>query len=104
MEYVIDANILINLGIFTPIHFHKQFWKQMEIKVENGSIILLDVVASEVKYGDVGKWVNTMKGSGVVTQINTAVRNRGVAINNQYKMITTAPGGSLKSTADPFTR
>lgn len=95
-KYVIDANILINFGIFTPMENHIRFWAKMSQLIQQGRIILLKEVAEECKFGPLKSWVWKQKITPTVD-----ILNRSIDINNEYHLIT-EEGGIRKSEADPL--
>ena len=96
MKYIIDTNILINFRIFTPIKFHKTFWKQLEECVNNDEIIILQDVADECKDSELSTWIKRKK----IEPVSHDIRNRANEINKQYPMITEI-AQQMKSEADP---
>ena len=94
--YVVDANILISFGIFTPINIHKTFWSQLGSLIKKGSFVVIEDVAKECKYGDIAKWINTQN----ITEVSEDIRKESIEINNTYSLITQS-GEQIKSEADP---
>jgi len=98
--YVLDTNILIGLSVWIPISLNKIFWSKLEDSLQNGDWILLDVVVDEIKYDeDLKKWCKEQKKKGLIKNISDDDRNRGIEINNTYKMIDTT---TQKSTVDTY--
>lgn len=99
--YVLDANILFGFALWMPIDFNKNFWAKLEESLQNGTWILLDVVVGEVKYdnGGLKKWCEDQRKKGLVKSITDDHKNRGIEINNLYKMIDET---SQKSTVDTY--
>lgn len=98
--YVLDTNILFNFSVWMPISLNKSFWDKLEDALKKKEWVLLDVVVAEIKYDDeLKKWCEEQNKGGRVTAISDEDRSRGVAINNEYKMIDEA---TQKSTVDTY--
>jgi len=99
--YLLDANILFGFSLWVPIHLNKNFWSKLEESLANGDWILLDAVVAEIKHDNDGlkKWCDAQKKKGLVKNISDDNKNRGVEINNTYKMIDET---TQKSTADTY--
>jgi len=99
--YILDANILFGFSLWMPMSLNKIFWLKLEESLKNGDWILLDIVVGEVKYdnGGLKKWCDDQRKKGLVKSIGDEHKNRGVEINNTYKMIDET---SLKSTVDTY--
>lgn len=97
--YILDTNVLINFSIWIPIPLNTTFWTKMEEYLRNGDWVLLDVVANEVKWGELKNWCKQQKSAGLVRAITDDHRNRATEINNTYPMIDST---SQKSTVDTF--
>ncbi len=87
-SYVIDTNILINFGIFTPHNVHKKFWSSMEEALQNDKIIILEEVAYECKEGDLKIWIDEQRKAGRVVSVNADIRARAMYINEEYQLLT----------------
>lgn len=98
--YVLDTNILIGFYQWIPIDLNKNFWTKFEESLKKGEWVLLDVVVDEIKFeNDLKKWCVEQKKNSLVKNIDENCRNRGVEINNAYKMIDEA---TQNSTADTY--
>ncbi len=52
-RFLIDANSLITPHLqFYPFDFAESFWSQIEAKIEDGSIVILDMVKAEILRGN----------------------------------------------------
>ena len=98
--YVLDTNVLIGFSLWLPIHLNGLFWTKTTEALKNGDWVLLDAVVKEVKYNDpLTKWCKEQGQKSLVQAITDVHKTRGVAINNQYKMIDDT---TLKSTVDTY--
>jgi hypothetical protein len=98
--YLPDTNILIGFSLWLPITLHKVFWTKLAESLERGEWVFLDVVMKEIKYNpELEKWCKDQEKKGLVTILEDKFRDRGVEINNLYKMIDAATG---KSTVDTY--
>ena len=96
---IIDTNILIGFELWMPRRVHSIFWDNLEQKISEGSIILLDVVMDETR-GDLKKWCNDqIKQKGYLTSISNQDRQRGYEINNTYPIVDNV---AMKSVVDTF--
>lgn len=97
--FVLDANVLIDLGIWLPIPLHSVFWAKFQQSLAKGEWALLDVVADEIRYDkDLKQWCADQKQAGLMRSISDDHRNRAVEINNRYKMIDDTTGNSTTDT------
>ncbi len=95
LPYILDTNILIGFQEWVPREFFPTFWSTLADKIQDGKIILLDVVCDEVLYSpSLTKWCATQKGNNLLTSIDNQDRVRGLVINSQYKMIDANSGKS----------
>jgi len=98
--YVLDTNVLIGFSLWLPIPLNSVFWAKMAESLKNGEWMLIDAVVKEIKYNDnLTKWCKEQRQKGLERAITDAHRARGVAINNQYKMIDDT---TQKSTVDTY--
>lgn len=99
--YLLDANILFGFSLWVPIDINKNFWNKLEESLASGGWVLLDAVVAEIKHDNDGlkKWCDTQKKKGLVKNISDDNKNRGVEINNAYKMIDET---TQKSTVDTY--
>src|SRR3989344_4356943 len=100
--YVLDTNVLIGFSLWLPVSLNSVFWSKFEEALKNGDWILLDVITKEIKFKydiNLRKWCEKQKGLGLVKTISDNHRDRGVEINNQYKMIDET---TKRSTVDTF--
>ncbi len=98
--YVLDTNILFGFSLWVPIALNKNFWTKLEEALQNGYWVLLDVVVGEIKYDEeLKKWCAEQGKKGLVNSITDENKNRGVEINNIYKMIDET---TQKSTVDTY--
>jgi hypothetical protein len=94
-KYVIDTNYLIGFSIWLPVTYNENFWNNLEILVESGKVLILDVVANEVtRKGDLKTWCKKLKQKNLLTSIENTDRNRAIEINNLYPMIDETSGNS----------
>jgi len=99
-KYLLDTNILINLGLWLPVSLNKPFWLKLEESLAKGGWVLLDVVVGEVKYNDdLIRWCKDQSKKGLVKNITINNRERAVEINNAYRMIDQS---TQKSTVDTY--
>ena len=101
-KYVIDANILISFHIFTPEHYHRNFWNELERQIAGGHIIILDEIANECKNQALKNWLTALKKQGLITAVNAEIRQLALQLNKKHKMITTDAAGRIKSQADIY--
>ena len=102
-RYLIDANILISLDIFTPREYHLDFWAGLKEQIAKGNIILLDVIYDECKSPHLKKWLDKeIKAAGLITPVSTDIKNKGLALNKKYGIITKDAVGRIKSAADTY--
>jgi len=62
--YLIDSNVLLSpYYLYYPPDLAPGFWKQMKKHIENGKIVLLDLVIKEIDAKDDGlsDWLNELK-------------------------------------------
>lgn len=86
--FLLDANILMDLGRWVPIELNQSFWKVMEESLKSGKWVLLDVVVAEVKYeGELKKWCKKQSNNSFVSKLSDENKNRGAEINLKYPMI-----------------
>lgn len=99
--YLLDTNILMGFSLWLPIRFNNFFWSQIANALQRGDWVLLDVVAGEIKQHnqELVRWCKEQGQKGLITAIEDSVRERGVEINNQYKMIDES---TQKSTVDTY--
>jgi hypothetical protein len=98
--YVLDTNVLIGLSLWLPISLNGAFWERLGESLENGDWVLLDAVVGEIKYNqDLIKWCKDQQKKGLVSIVTDDHKNRGVEINNLYKMIDDV---TQKSTVDTY--
>lgn len=99
--YILDANILFGFSLWIPIDLNKNFWTKLEESLQNGDWILLDIVVDEIKYDNDGlkAWCKKQGKRDFIKRINEDHRNRGIEINNTYKMIDET---TQKSTIDTY--
>lgn len=98
--YLPDTNIIIGFSFWLPVSMHKVFWTKLTESLERGEWIFLDVVMKEIKYNpELEKWCRDQENKGLVTILDDKYRDRGVEINNLYKMIDAVTG---KSTVDTY--
>ena len=86
-NYVIDANILINFGIYTPRNIHQEFWIRFEEAVQNKKIIIIKEVADECRIGDIKIWVNEQRKADRITNVSASIKDRASEINDEYPLI-----------------
>jgi ribosomal protein S8 len=95
---IIDTNILIGFDRWIPRKTYSIFWNNLEEKISEGRIILLDVVMNEIK-GDLRVWCKTLKQKGFLSTISSEDRFRALQINQQYPMIDNV---TMKSQVDTW--
>lgn len=100
-RYAIDANIIINFGIFTPEKYHRQFWPELARQINQGQVVLLDVIAAELRNRALKAWLKTL-GPSSITKVDAAIRLRAAEIDSLYGIITQTPTGQTKSVADAY--
>ena len=99
-KYALDTNILINFEIFTPDQYHKNFWKELSRKVEQGQIVIIEDIANECRRGFVKKWVGSLRKAKHITELDDRTRQAAIKINSQYKLTQSGASGRIKSQAD----
>lgn len=104
-KYLVDTNVLIDLSLWKPmsLNFNDEFWVKLKDALKGGDWILLDVVVNEVRFDHdknlLIKWLKDLNKEGLVTKLDDNYRNRGIEINNEYKMID---GSTGKSEVDTY--
>ena len=60
--FVIDSNILMLVNRFFGFETAPRFWSTIKDKIDEGSIIILDVVKKEINNGedDLVTWINSI--------------------------------------------
>jgi hypothetical protein len=100
VKYILDTNVLFELAIWISPKLNKPFWVKMHESLRDGKWVLLDVIVEEIRRdGDLKKWCKEMKSAGLVTEVTSQQRLRGVEINNAYKIINDA---TQQSQADVY--
>ncbi len=59
--FLVDTNSIVTpYKTFYPFDFAKNFWLQLQEKIENGNIIIMDIVRDELRKGDdeLTDWIN----------------------------------------------
>lgn len=98
--YILDTNVLFGFSKWLPITLHSNFWAKLAESLRKKEWILLDVVVAEIKYDDdLLKWCKERKKESLISEVTDQHRERGVEINNQYKMIDET---TQKSTVDTY--
>ncbi|MGN0174124.1 MAG: DUF4411 family protein [Acutalibacteraceae bacterium] len=62
-SFLIDANSFMTPHLtFYPFDFAQSFWKQMELHIKSGSIVVLDMVKNEILQGNdsLKKWIEKL--------------------------------------------
>lgn len=75
-KYLIDSNSLITpYKTYYPFDFAKKFWVQMKQAINNGDILILDLVHGEVNKGDdeLSEWINEFDSSLIVSHKHPAI-------------------------------
>lgn len=70
IKYLIDTNSLITpYKTYYPFDFARKFWEQMKKTIENGNVVLLDLVKDEVNKGDdeLSEWINGFSSSLIIS-------------------------------------
>lgn len=97
-RYLIDANILINFNIFTPMKYHQNFWRELARQISDGHLILLDTIANECKNRELVAWLSGIKES--IVKVDNDIRQMAADVNQKHQLITRGPAGQIKSEAD----
>ena len=97
-QYLIDANILINFSIFTPMKYHKNFWEELTNQIQQKRLILLDTIAKECRGTELKEWLKGVKESIII--VDNDIKQRGIKINKEHNIITTELTGQIKSEPD----
>ncbi len=82
-QFLIDSNAFMTPYLnYYPFDLAPSFWRQLEMHIQDGAIIILDMVKDEVKQGhdDLSAWMNDL-------QINTLIDHRQNAIIEGYSDI-----------------
>lgn len=99
-RFIIDTNMLIGFSFWIPISLNNFFWTKFSEYLKNAEWILLDVVANEITHkGELQNWCKEQKRIGTICPLADEHKNRGVDINNTYKMIDET---TLRSTVDTY--
>lgn len=75
-KFLIDTNAIITPFMnYYPFDFAPAFWKQMKYGLEDGSIIMLDMVLREISVGDdkLSEWLNTIDFNGLIDHRQLAI-------------------------------
>ena len=97
--YVLDTNIFINLKIFLPPEMFVLFYEKLFSSIKEGKVVLLECVLKELEKGtnnELDIFLQKCKDNNLITKTDSFIE-RGVEINNNYKMIDET---SRKSEAD----
>jgi hypothetical protein len=98
--YLLDTNVLIGFALWLPIRLNTVFWTKLTEALKNEQWILVDVVIKEIKFNeDLKKWCSERNKEGLVKKLSDSHKERGIEINNQYKMIDQV---TQKSTVDTY--
>ena len=97
---MIDTNILINFGIYTPPEIHVTFWGQFREVIKAGKITIIEDVAEECKSEFLQNLFAEQGIKDKVIKVDENVRKNAIDINHKYTMITKV-GNRSKSEADP---
>jgi hypothetical protein len=98
--YLLDTNVLIGFATWVPVRVYKKFWDELSDALQKGEWVLLDVVANEVEYPkELVSWCREQKKKGLIRVLTDAERDRGIEINNTYKMIDET---TQRSTVDTY--
>ncbi len=105
-KYVVDANILINFGTYTPRNVHKTFWSRMEEAVDDGKMIIIKEVADECSIGDIEIWLDEQSKAGRIVEVEQEILARAAVIDKKYHIVTEELNRKtgmtvIKSAADP---
>ena len=82
-KFLIDSNSFIEpYKRFYPFDLAEKFWEQLQNNIENGSIILLDLVKAEISIGNdaLSSWINKIN-------IAKEIDHRAPEIINNYSNI-----------------
>lgn len=61
-KYIIDANVLIEFNDHLPMDVYETQWKMIGENIENGKIIICEVVFNEIKKSvELKQWLNNYK-------------------------------------------
>lgn len=75
-KYLIDSNSLITpFEQYYSFDFAKSFWQQLKINIENGNIVILDMVKTEItrKEDELSDWLNSLTISDYIDHRNTEI-------------------------------
>jgi hypothetical protein len=88
VKYVMDTSMLVGFSRWIPISLNKSFWDKLELSLQEGKWILLDIVVNEVRGNKpLEDWCRRQKANSRVSNINDDDKNGGIKINNDYPMI-----------------
>ncbi len=76
IKYLIDTNSLISpYKNYYPFDFARKFWEQMQKSIENGNVVLLDLVKEELSKGDdeLSEWINEFNSSLIISHKQPAI-------------------------------
>lgn len=68
-HFLIDSNSLIEpYERYYPFDFAQNFWDQLKLRIEDGSILILDVVKDEIEKGDdeLSHWIDGIQIPSVI--------------------------------------
>lgn len=99
-KYVMDTSMLIGFSRWIPISLNRSFWDKLEVSLQEGKWVLLDIVVNEVRSNKpLEDWCKRQKTNGRVTNISDDDKNGGIKINNDYPMIDQV---TFKSETDTY--
>ena len=99
-KYVMDTSMLIGFSRWIPVSLNKTFWDKLEVSLQEGKWVLLDVVVNEIKYNKpLEDWCKKQKANSLITNISDDDKNGGVTINNNYPMVDQV---TFKSETDTY--
>ena len=94
--FLIDSNSLISpYQLYYPFDFASRFWDQLKEKIEDGNVIILDVIKDELMKGndELSKWINQFDHNLILDRRTSEI------LENYGKVRRPRPSSPLSSTA-----
>ena len=83
--FLIDSNSLISpYQLYYPFDFASRFWDQLKEKIEDGNVIILDVIKDELMKGndELSKWINQFNHNLILDRRTSEIlENYGKVLN-----------------------
>ena len=108
--FLIDTNALLTPHLmYYPFDLAPSFWEQLEEKLKDGSVVLLDMVKNEITEGhdELSNWMKSLQGINIIDHRTPEIIEKysrvlgAVQSNTCYKQSALAEW-SRESVADPW--